>query len=270
MSRSRHLLGTALVTTLLTLATPAAAAGADFPAPTGYLVDDAGAIPDAEQQQLEAELTAYATRSTHQLAVAVVKSTGNESIEDYANDLFGQWGVGSAARDDGVLIVIATQDRHLRIEVGRGLEGTLTDVEAADIVRDKMVPELKAGRVVDAVRVGERGVRTALGDPTPDAGGETAAGFSGFGGGEAAPRDSHTGIGLFPLLFVGLLVFGVLSRLGGRRRRRGRGGMFFPVFLGSGWGGGGGWSSGDNGFGGGGFGGFGGGSSGGGGASGSW
>jgi uncharacterized protein len=249
---------------------PAVASAADFPDPSGYLVDAADAVSDAEQQQLESELAAYAARSSHQLAVAVVSSTGGDSIEDYANDLFGRWGVGSAERDDGVLIVIATNDRHLRIEVGRGLEGTLTDIEAADIVRDKMVPELRAGRVADAVRVGERGVRAALEDPTPEAGGEAAANFGGFGGGEPAPRPSHTGFSLFPLLVVGLLVVGFLSRLGGRgRRRRRHGGMFFPLFLGSGWGGGG-FGGGDTGFGGGGFGGFGGGSSGGGGASGSW
>jgi uncharacterized protein len=272
MGRSRLLLGTAVVTAVLALTAPPAGA-AEFPKPTGYLVDDAGAVPDAEQRALEAELAAYATRSGHQVAVAVVRSTGNESIEDYANDLFGHWGVGSAERDDGVLLVVATEDRKLRIEVGRGLEGTLTDVESADIIRDDMVPSLRAGNVGEAVRAGERGVRSALGDPTPEAGGETApaAGFGGFGGGETAPR-SQGGFGLLPLLVLGVLAFGLLSSLGGRRRRRRRrrGGMFFPVFLGSGWGGG--WGSG-GGFSdssGGGFGGFGGGGSGGGGASGSW
>jgi uncharacterized protein len=250
---------------------PASAAIADdgsgFPDPTGYVVDAAGQIPDGEQQALESELTAYAERSGHQLAVAVVAGTGGASIENYANDLFGYWGVGSSDRDDGVLVVVDTGDRQLRIEVGRGLEGTLTDIEAADIVRDQMVPLLKGGDLTGAVRTGERAIRRDLGDPTPNAAGDpSATGFDGFGGGEAAPP-SGSGIGLLPLIPLLLIGFALLTSLGRRRGRRG--GMFFPLFLGTGWGGGFGGGFGGGG-GGGGFGGFGGGSSGGGGASGSW
>jgi uncharacterized protein len=276
MSRSRlHPWVVALAVSVMSLTTITAAiasAGiaADLPEPSGYLVDTASAVPDQEQQDLEAELEAYAARSGHQLAVAVVASTGTRSIEDYANDLFAKWGVGSAERDDGVLMVVATTDRRLRIEVGRGLEGTLTDIQAADIIRDDMVAPLRAGRVTDAVRAGERGVRSVLGDPEPDASSEPGAPrFSGFGGGEAAPREGG-GIGLFPLLVLALVAFALLSGLGGRRRRRRRRGLFLPLFLGSGWGGGGSGFGGGGLGGGGGFGGFGGGSSGGGGASGSW
>jgi uncharacterized protein len=256
----------------IAVGTPASAAAADsgagLPDPTGYVVDAANAVPDGQQQALESELESYADRSGHQLAVAVVASTGGSSIEDYANDLFGYWGVGSAERDDGVLIVVATADRQLRIEVGRGLEGKLTDIEAADIVRDQMVPLLKAGDLTAAIRTGERAVRTDLGDSSPDAAGDAAAaGFGGYGGGEAAPP-SNSGFSLVPL--IPLLFFGFIVLMSLRRRRSRRGG-FFPIFLGPGWGGGGfgggGWGGGG---GGGGFGGFGGGSSGGGGASGSW
>jgi uncharacterized protein len=259
-------LGLCAVAVVIGLAPPALAADR-FPQPSGYLVDASDAIPDQDQQALEAELTAYATRSGHQLAVAVVPTAGG-NIDNYANDLFGRWGVGSKERDDGVLIVVATSDRQLRIEVGRGLEGDLTDLQAAEIIRDDMVPPLRAGSVTDAVRAGERSVRRVLGDPTPDAPGDpAAAGFNGFGGG--APTDrQHSSFPLFPVLLLGFLAVAFLSRRG---RRRGRGGgMFFPLFLGSGFGGGG--FGGGGGFsgGGGGFGGFGGGSSGGGGASGSW
>lgn len=249
------------------LAAPAASA-ADLPAPTGYVVDAAAAVPDAEQRLLEAELAAYAERSGHQVAEAVVTTTGGKSIEDYANDLFAHWGVGDKERDDGVLIVVATQDRQLRIEVGRGLEGTLTDIEAADIVRDRMAPRLREGHLTDALRDGERQVRAALGDPTPEAGGEGAAplSFRGYGGGAASSR-TGSGFGLFPLVVLGFVALSLFSRLGSRRRRRPRGGLFVPLFLGSGWGGGSGFGGGSSG---GGFGGFGGGSSGGGGASGSW
>ncbi|MBV9486207.1 MAG: TPM domain-containing protein [Frankiaceae bacterium] len=260
-----------VATLIVTVSAPAtvalADAGAGFPEPSGYLVDAANQIPDAQQQALETELEAYADRSGHQLAVAVVDSTGGASIENYANDLFGYWGVGSAARDDGVLIVVATGDRQLRIEVGRGLEPELTDIEAADVVREQMVPRLQDGDLVGAIRDGERAVRRDLGDTAPNAtGGGNATDFSGFGGGEAAPQH-HSGFSFVPLLPLLVIGFILLTSIG---RRRGRRGGFFPIFVGTGWGGGwggGGWSGGG---GGGGFGGFGGGSSGGGGASGSW
>jgi uncharacterized protein len=269
MSPFRRRLGAVVLAAVVPVSVATAARAASFPEPTGYVVDEAGALPDDEQEALEAELAAYAARSGHQIAVAVVTSTGNESIEDYANDLFGAWGVGTAERDDGVLIVVATSDRRLRIEVGRGLEGQLTDIEAADIVRDEMVPPLRAGRLPDAVRAGERAVRAALDDPTPQAAGDPQAqSFNGFGGGRPAAAEQGGGLGLLPLLALAFVAFAVLSRLGRRRRRR-RGGLFFPVFLGSGWGSTS-WDGGGLGAGGGGFGGFGGGSSGGGGASGSW
>lgn len=266
-------LALAVLALLVLWASPAWAA--EFPQPTGYLVDAANAVPDSDQQALEAELSAYAERSSHQLAVAVVRTTGGKSIEDYANDLFGRWGIGDAKRDDGVLLVVATSDRTLRIEVGRGLEGQLTDVQSADIIRNDMVPALRSGDVTGAVRAGERKVRAALGDPTPDAAGAPAASFTGYGGGQPVAR-SQSSFNLLPLLVLGFVAVLFISRLGGRRRRR-RHGMFFPLFLGSGWGGfgggswgGGGLGGGGFGGGGGGFGGFGGGSSGGGGASGSW
>jgi uncharacterized protein len=250
-----------LATAAFVLAGAPTAYAADFPAPTGYLVDDANAIPEPAEQVLEAELEAYAERSGHQLAVAVVDSTDDESIEDYANDLFGEWGVGSAERDDGVLIVVAIDDRELRIEVGRGLEATLTDIEAADIIRDDMVPKLKVGDYAGAVRAGERGVRGVLGDPTPNAGGRAdASAFDGYGGGEPAVQQSQTGYNFAPVMVIIIFVVIMLASFG-NRRRRGRNGGFFPIFIGSGWGGGG-WSGG----GGGGFGGFGGGGFGGGGA----
>ncbi|HVT65722.1 MAG TPA: TPM domain-containing protein [Mycobacteriales bacterium] len=267
--RVRAGLAAVVAAALGVLPVPAAHASG-FPAPTGYFVDATGDISAADGRAIEAELESYAERSGHQLAVAVVDTTGNESIEDYSNDLFGDWGVGSAERNDGVLIVVAIDDRQLRIEVGRGLEETLTDIEADDIIRNDMVPSLKAGDYAAAVRAGERGVRAALGDPTPNAAGQPQ-GFSGYGGGQPGSRTSDTGmpetiaIVIF-LLFLLVMVMAVTSAF----RRGGRGGRS-PIFMGTGWGAGS-WSGGGGGgfSGGGGFGGFGGGSSGGGGASGSW
>ncbi|MCA1822849.1 MAG: YgcG family protein [Mycobacteriales bacterium] len=244
----------------------AAPAGAkrDYPKPTGYVVDVAVAIDDTTQVDIEAELIGYESRTSNEVAVAVVRDLGGQSIENYANDLFGVWGVGKEGRDNGVLLVIALDARQLRIEVGRGLEPELTDVESAEIIRDDIVPALRAGDVAAAVRDGERAIRHALGDPA-------AASFAPSQ--IAAPVTSSrpsSGSG-WQLLFL-LLPLGVvlLSMSAAGRRRRGLGGFFGPgIFIPGGFGG---WSSGSGGGlgGGGGFGGFGGGGSGGGGASGGW
>ena len=211
--------------------------------------------------------------------------------------MFGYWGVGSAERNDGVLVVVAINDRQLRIEVGRGLEATLTDIEAADIVRDLMVPKLKNHNYRGAVLAGEHGVRAALGDPTPNAKGNPANHFNGYGGGQpgssAGPpgRPPIGGSIIFAIVTLAIggvfLFFAFLLARYASRRLSNR----FPVVMGASWEGnhwndsagvnsggfssGGGSSdsggfSGGGGGGGGGFSGFGGGSSGGGGASGSW
>lgn len=244
-----------------------AQAATAFPRPTGYVVDAAGGLSASAVKQAEAELADYARRSGHQVAVALVRTTGG-SIDNYAHDLFDRWGIGDRERDDGVLLLLALDDRQLRIEVGRGLEAELTDVEAGDIIRTRCVPPLRAGDVDAAVLAGERAIRTALGDPAGADAPVSPPPFAGFGGGESGAAASQRvgSLNLLPLL--GLIVVVLLSlRASARRRSRRRGGFGLlpvPLFFGSGWGGGG--------FGGssGGFGGFSGGSSGGGGASGGW
>jgi uncharacterized protein len=233
-------------------------AKSSIPAFSAPVVDAAGVVPDDVERRVAAALLDYQTRSGNQVAVAVVKSTGDESIEDYTIDLAREWGVGQKGADNGVVLVIAYEDRKLRIEVGRGLEGTLTDLQSGRLIREQIVPRLRAGDVGGAVEQGAEGIRRELGDdqvgpapPTP-----------------AAPdEEPSNGVGalgfIVPLAIAGL----VLSR------RLGRGGGWgSPIFWGggysgSGWGGSGGGSGG--GFGGG-FGGGGGGGFGGGGASGSW
>jgi uncharacterized protein len=265
--RRRRLGGVAasVVAALALLANPAAAQ--DFPAPSGHVVDDAEGIPDARQQAIERRLEDYASSTGNEVAVAVVRSTGRLVIEDYAEQLFDEWGVGKEDEDNGVLVVVALDDRKLRIEVGYGVEDELTDLESSFIIDDRMVPRLKGNDVAGAVEEGVDGVLAALG-------GELA----GVPDAQPAParRQQRTGspLGFLILLFF---VFSIVGGLGGRRRRGygggGMGGVLPWIILGSlsgrggGWGGGGGFGGGG---GGGGFGGFGGGGSGGGGASGDW
>ena len=117
---------------LLPVATLAARAGAAerFPAFTAPVVDAVGVVPADVEQRVDAELNDYQARTGNQVAVAVVKTTGSTSIEDYSIDLARSWAVGRKGEDNGVLVLIAYNDHKLRIEVGRGLEGTLTFTES--------------------------------------------------------------------------------------------------------------------------------------------
>ncbi|HUR17926.1 MAG TPA: TPM domain-containing protein [Acidimicrobiales bacterium] len=254
--------GVAMTTVMITAtgllgAEPAFPAG-DLPKFTAPVVDAAGEVPDEVEAQVNGALDDYQKRSGNQVAVAVVRTTGGRSFEDYSIDLARAWGLGQKGKDNGVLLLIATKDRKLRIEVGRGLEGSLTDLQSGRI-RDRLVPLLRQGDLGGAVVEGTIGIRRELGDtevgPLP----ARPEGDGGSGGGGFP----------FPLLFV-LPMFGLAILGGGRRRGRGGFGSGFgtPIFWGGGFGGGG--FGGGRGGGGGGFGGGGGGGFGGGGASGGW
>jgi len=236
-----------------------AGAAASLPAFGAPVVDDAHVVPDDVERTIDDELNDFQARSGNQIAVAVVKTTGGTSIEDYSIDLARAWGVGEKGKDNGVLVLIAYDDHKLRIEVGRGNEGELTDLEAGRIIREQMTPRLKAGDVGGAIEAGTSAIRVALGDQLAVAPAPVAQPAGGGGGG-------------FPWTAIVFLLFPLLSILGGFGRRRRRFGWGSPIFFGGGLGGfGGGWGGGSRGGGGsGGFSGGGGGGFGGGGASGSW
>ena len=232
---------------------PGADAKTSVPKFSAPVVDAAGVLEEATEQSLDAELLDYQQRTTNQIAVALVDTTGQTSIEDYTIDLARSWGVGQKGKDNGVVLLLAIDDHKMRIEVGRGLEGDLTDLESGRIIRDVLRPRLQAGDYAGAVEDGVRAIRFALGDTTvtPPS---------------TVPNGDGTTTG-FPWFLV--LVGGVslLSILGTRRNRR-QWATRGPIIWGGGWGGG--FGGGGFGGGGGGFGGGGGGGFGGGGASGGW
>lgn len=166
-----------IVGTAWALAGPPVRAGssqaAPVPAFTGPVVDEARLVDDSVEATVVAELLDHRARTGNQIAVAVVRSTGGRSIEAYSLDVARTWALGDARRDNGVLLVVAYDDRAVRLEVGVGLEKVLTDAVAARILRENVTPELREGNVSEAVLRGTRAVRAALGDTVA---GQTAPG----------------------------------------------------------------------------------------------
>ncbi len=237
----------------------------DFPALTGRVVDQAGVMSVQSRGDIETKSKNLEDKSGIQLVVATVKSLQGSDVETYANQLFRFWKLGEAKKNDGVLLLVAPAEHKVRIEVGYGLEGTLTDALSSVIIASAIIPRFKAGDFSGGIERGVDGIISVLSGDTADWQPKV----------EVRKDDASAMFGaLFPIMVF--LFFGLIFRMlvgaahgtaSGRYVRRG-GRLIFLPYAGApwGWGGGGGFSGG--GFGGGFSGG--GGSSGGGGASGSW
>ena len=138
----------------------------DFPPLTGRIVDAANVIPDATKAALEPKLQTLEEKSGIQLVVATVTSLDGDEIEPYANALFRDWKLGEKDKNNGVLLLIAPNQHRVRIEVGYGLEGTLTDALSKIIISNAMAPRFKAGDYGGGV---ERGVDDIITVLTTDA-----------------------------------------------------------------------------------------------------
>lgn len=147
-----------LVLLVATIAAPAQ----DYPALSGRVVDQASILSAETETQLTESLAAHEQRSSDQIVVATISDTGGDSIEAYANGLFRHWGLGQAEENNGVLLLIALNDRKMRIEVGYGLEGTLTDVLAKLIIDNTIVPQFRAGSYEEGIRRGVDDIITVL------------------------------------------------------------------------------------------------------------
>lgn len=121
----------------------------------------------AQRSQLESQLAALEQRKGAQLAILMIPSTGDESIEEYAVRAFEQWKLGRKGVDDGVLLVVAKNDRALRIEVGYGLEGTITDVQAGRIIRETMIPHFRNGDFAGGIQAGVDSLIALIEPPAP-------------------------------------------------------------------------------------------------------
>ncbi|WP_110717586.1 TPM domain-containing protein [Salinicola acroporae] len=242
-----------------------AQAAPDFPELTGRVVDNADLLDASTRDRLTDMLAAHEEATGEQLVVVTLPNLQGEAIEDYGYQLGRHWGIGQEGEDNGALLIVAVDERAVRIEVGYGLEGRLTDARSSAIINQTITPAFRKGDYAGGITGGVQAMIAALGG---DAQAETAPPP------QPAQQESRhlggAGIWFFALFMIVMLIVrggggGGGGGRGGRRRRRG--GAMGGVLLGGALGGSGGFGGG--GFGGGGFGG-GGGGFGGGGASGGW
>ncbi|WP_281018140.1 MULTISPECIES: TPM domain-containing protein [unclassified Minwuia] len=228
------------------------AAAQTFPPLTGRVLDQAGVLDAATKQQLTTALAAHEKATSNQVVVVTLQSLEGYEIADYGYRLGRAWGIGQEGRNNGALLIVAPTERKVRIEVGYGLEGSLTDATSRLIIENEILPAFRNGDLAGGI---VRGTNAIL---------QTIAGTYAPLPNEADDGNPERMVALFPiLLFLVFFLMAVQGEGGGPRsgRRRGRRMLY-----------GGGLAGGSGGFGGGSGGGFGGGGGGfgGGGSSGSW
>ena len=267
----------------LLLALPAPALAQTFPKLTGRVVDQAHLLSPAQVADITTKSETLEAQTKRQFVVATVPSLEGRSIEDYGYRLGRAWGIGQEAKDDGVILLVAPNERKVRIESGYGARVFLTDAVSSVIIREAILPHFKqsppdyGGGIVE----GADQIIKQMSLPAEQAQQNVAAAE------QAQRQRQRSSTGALPVIFwimiIGFVLLSMVRRTGGRRYRRRDGGISPWVVLwglnelsrasrrGGSWGGGS-WGGGGWGGGGGGFGGFsgGGGSFGGGGASGSW
>src|SRR6185295_4767664 len=129
----------------------------------GWVTDLAGMLGAEDERQLEALMESYQTGSGYDIALLTVPDLQGEPIEDFARRVAREWKLGSKDKSEGALLVVSQGDRQLRIEVGRGLEGTLTDAVCARIIRDVITPSFQAGDFAGGLRRGLEALQKAAG-----------------------------------------------------------------------------------------------------------
>ena len=220
---------------LALLGGPVAAALPIPPAPERRINDYAGVLSAADRDRLERTLIAREATSRNQVVVAIFRSLQGESLEDYSIRLAQAWRIGQKGLDNGVIFLIFLDDRKMRIEVGYGLEGSLTDAISSSILRDVVAPRFREGRIADGIGAGLDAIDRAIAGtyqrpPGPNRGQPT----HGFGWRE-----------VLGLVFVGLLLVALVqNRMQNAALRRrgwtgGSAGWGGPLVGGGGFGGGG-------------------------------
>lgn len=213
---------------LLALCVPCFAAVADLPVPPlkGRVTDQTGTLTSDQAQTLDQTLRSFEAKKGSQIAVLMVASTQPETIEQYAIRVAEQWKLGRKKVDDGAILVVAKNDRTVRIEVGYGLEGALNDAISNRIVNEAIVPSFKQGDFYGGIAQGvDRMISIVDGEPMP----EPTTNFA------AGNRDIRQfGPVIFILaLAVGMVLRSALGRLPGAAAAAGVVGLIAWLFAGA-------------------------------------
>lgn len=198
-------LAAAIVASLFAIATSFAL---NFPALSGRVVDQANIIQPATRSAIEEKLAELEAKSGIQIAVATVGSLEGQDIEPYANELFRNWKLGEKTKNNGVLLLIAPNERRVRIEVGYGLEGMLTDALASTIISAAIIPRFKSGDLSRGIQHGVDGIISVLSGDTSDWQPKAAVRADGVAIGEAVAAIAL----LFFLLIA--IVYGIMKHFG--------------------------------------------------------
>jgi uncharacterized protein len=186
--------------------------------PVGYVNDFAHILQDSTVKGLDAQLKSLEASSGAQIAVVTVNSIEGETIESYAVKLFQEWGIGDEKNDRGLLILVAPNEREARIEVGYGLEGTVTDLQSGNIIRNVMIPAFKEGDY-DAGVTGAVKAVYAIITGSPD-----AAIFS-----KPLKEDSSSDFDFAGAFFFVIILLNVLARVLGKTKSWWLGGVLGGV-----------------------------------------
>ncbi|MFH1152833.1 MAG: YgcG family protein [Pseudomonadota bacterium] len=215
--RMTRLLNCIWTGTLAVILCAALAHGLGVPELKGRVNDYAGILSPATQGQLETVLSDLERTDSTQIVVLTIPSLEGDSIEDYSIRVADSWKIGQKRSDNGVMLIISKNDRKLRIEVGYGLEGTLTDLVAGRIIRDIIVPRFKAGNFDQGVMDGVQGIIQVVR-------GEFKASEENH---RPVPRSAHGR----PDLFTVIIFLFLVNRIGRIRRPLGAlsGGILFPI-----------------------------------------
>ncbi len=262
MTTLRHFIRHPSVVVLLALVAALPLAALDVPpAPTQWVTDTAGILGPTEADLLNRKLADFEQSTGTQFIIYTFPSLENESIEDFTIRAVERWKVGQKKYDNGLVLFVFVKEKLVRVEVGYGLEGTITDAVSSRVIREQIAPAFQQGQYAAGLNAAAdelmRRIRTGETPVEP---------LQPRGSGERQPGGEN----IIPVIWIVffIFVFVILPMLGGRRRSSGCGGCWFPFFLfpgggggitfggggfsGGGFGGGGGFSGGGGGFGGGG------------------
>jgi uncharacterized protein len=197
--RHRSFVIIALVT--LTLCSQVTYAYTSPGTPSGFVNDFAGVLSPDQKVSLENSLATFNASTTNEISIVTIKSLEGDYIEHYALSLFKEWGIGTKKHDNGVLLLVAVDDRKVRIEVGYGLEGYLTDAVSSQIIRKEITPAFKQGDYYTGIRTAVNSMTLATAGAYPLDGEQK----------KAMTSDALSGI-LFAFVVVAQFLASILSR----------------------------------------------------------